>query len=294
MKGNKVPSKSAELGMRRSGQLSQQDACLSTKTGVRLVIATYLPRQLQLRLQTFISPRHTIVSVRSWAEAMAVVRQQHVDLLLVDPAIEGKADVEMVTQLLTAFPSVAVVVYTVMTHATVGTVYELTKRGLHRAILYGFDDTPERLALLFDQLPPRRLLPAVINALQFECAKLPTLVQQRVHDILETPTLFRSVTELARSACVSRPNLYVLFQQAGLGPPGRLFVGARLMQAYAYLLDPGMSLRVAAAKVGWNDTRTLKRYLERAFGMSIPHLRQCGSTDDLVKRLVTWMRDGWR
>jgi AraC-like DNA-binding protein len=276
--------------MRRSVQLSNQDARLSVKTCSRFVVATYLPRKLQLRLEAFLAPRHTIVPATSWASAAAIIRQQHVDLLLVDPTVDGETDADVIARLIAEFPSVAVVVYTTMTPATVSTVHKLTKRGLHQAIIYEFDDTPERLALLLDGLPSRRFLPAVSDALQPAISKLPLLVQQRVHEALETPTLFRSVTQLARSANVSRQNLYLLFQQAGLGSPGRLLIAARLIQAYAYLCDPVVSLRGTAAKVGWDDPRTLKQYLGRAFGMSVDHLRQHGSTDDLVKCLVKWMR----
>jgi AraC-like DNA-binding protein len=267
---------------------------LSSVRETRLSIAVYVPHALRTRFETFIAPRHTVIRAASWTDLTVIIRQQHIDLVLVDPAVEGGLEIERIAWLLAEFPSTATVVYTTMTPATVGAVYELSKRGLYRVMLYSFDDTPERLALLFDGLPLRRLLPAVLAALHIDAAPLPTLIQERVRAIFESPTSVHSVAEFARSVGVSRQHLYSLFREAGLGPPGRLLLGAQLAQACAYLRDPGFSVAAVATKIGWTDLTALKRALERAFGMPMTHLRRYQPAEHLIERLVGWMQAGWK
>lgn len=290
MKGNsRFSLSSAATRGSNSTAVSTRNTELSAQKGPQLVILTYIPRMLQLRLGKVLAPRHTLIPVKGWAEAAAAIRTRHVDMMLVDPTIEGTPDVDRVAQLIADFPSVAVVAYTTTVPAAVSAVYKLSKHGLHNAMLYEFDDTRERLALLLDEIPPKHFLTALLEALEPHIAELPQLVQQKIREALEMPLRFRSVTEFTQSVNMSRPGLYRLFQTVGLRSPKCLLDTGRLVQVYAYLSDPGVSVRAAAAKVGW-DPRTLKLYLKRAFGISVEHLRQHASPDDLVERAVKWIR----
>jgi AraC-like DNA-binding protein len=228
----------------------------------------------------------------SWADLTVIIRQQNIDLVLVDPAVDKGIEVDRIASLLAEFPSIAMAVYTKMTPAAFIAVHELSKRGLHRVILYGCDDTPNRLGLLFDELPLRRMLPSVLAALRIDATTLPPLIQERVRSLFETSANIQSVAEFARSVSVSRQHLYSLFRDAGLGPPGRFLLGAQLAQACAYLRDPGFTVAVVATKMGWADPTALKHSLERAFGMSLTHLRRYQPAEHLVERLADWIQAG--
>ena len=110
---------------------------------------------------------------------------------------------------------------------------------------------------------------------------------ERIEWLLAT---FPSVAGFAREVGVSRRHLSTLFRTAGMGPPARVLVGAQLARACTYLRDPGATVAVVAAKVQWTDPPALERSLERAFGMSMTHLRRYQPAEQLVQRLVDWIQ----
>jgi AraC-like DNA-binding protein len=229
------------------------------------------------------------VVATSWADLTARVRQATVDAVLIDPACDGGVETEAVLRLMSDFPSAPFVVYTVMTPATFAAVHVLSKHGLHEVMLFGYDDTSERVATLLEDLPQRQLLPFVLETLTPAFARLPRVLRQRAYDVLRNPHDFPSVAAFLRGISFSRSSVYNMFHEAGLGSPGRLLVGARLMHAVAYLEDPGHSLRQTALKSGWTDPRILTRYLKIVLQLSRPKKPIDVGYEELARRLTEWM-----
>jgi AraC-like DNA-binding protein len=252
-------------------------------------VVAYLRPSLSDKLQAVIPKSVRVLIATSWADVIALIRQYAVDAVFVDPVVEDVQQYEPLLHLMNEFPSVPLVAYTIMTPATFSAVHILSKHGLHEVVLFGYDDTTERLQALFEDLPQRQLVPLVMRALQSEILRLPNVLRRRVQEVFQSPKRYPSVDALRRGTSYSRSSLYNIFRDAGLGSPGHLLIGARLVHALAYLEDPGHSLRQASMKLGWQDTRILTKYLKRVWGVTHSRPPAGVAPEELVTQLIQWM-----
>ncbi len=256
---------------------------------IKQTVVAYVRPSLAANLRGNLPNAVRVVLATSWADISSAIRQNQVDSVFVDPGIHDSVEVDPIFHLLNDFPSTPLVVYTMMTPATFGAVHQLTKHGLHEVVLYGYDDTKERMAALLEDLPQRELVPLVVKALRPRIAALPVTLQRRVHDVLNSPKLYASVEAIVRGTSFSRSSMYNEFREAGLASPGHFIIGARLIHALAYLSEPGHSLRQAALKLGWQDSRIMTRYLKRVCGVDTGKTSRETGPEKLVERLVCWL-----
>lgn len=255
-------------------------------------VAAYLPRQLLSHLRVVLGQEHTLFPAGDWAELQGIVQRQAVDLLVADPATDGRTDVEALLQVMAQFPSLPVVVYTVLRPDTIRSIVQLARRGVEHVVLNRFDDEPRRFRELLERIPAQALADQMLQELAEPLAALPVVVYRAVEQLFRTPGRFKSAQDLAAAAGMNTRTLYRNLQPAGLYSPRMLVVCARLLRAYAYLRDPGRSIKEIAAKSGYHSPWQLSQQMREVTGLTTRRVRQNIRTEDFVSLLAKELRRG--
>lgn len=213
-------------------------------------------------------------------------------LLVVDPAASGQVHIAGVLTLRERFPSLPVVVYTVLRRESMHSIVQLARRGVEHVVLYRFDDDPAAFRELLEQVPGEGLAELMVESLERSLSELPATVRQAVEQLFRTPMRFRGTQDLAAAAGMTTRSLYRNLKPAGFQSPRMLVVCARLLRAYSDLQDPGRSIKDVAMKVGYNSPALLSRQMYAVGGITMRAVRQGTETSQFVARLAAEARGG--
>lgn len=255
-------------------------------------VVAYLPRQLLNHLRVVLGQEHTLTATGSWVDLQAAIQERLIDLLVVDPAASGSIELPELLEVIEQFPSLPVVVYTVLSPATIKVVVQLAKRGVEHVVLNRFDDEPRRFLQLLERVPASALSELMLQELAEPLAALPVVVCRAVEQLFRSPGRFRSAQDLAAAAGMNSRTLYRNLQPAGLYSPRMLVVCARLLRAYAYIRDPGRSIKEIAKKAGYHSPWQLSQQMREVTGMTPRRVRQGITPQQFVSLLATELRRG--
>lgn len=214
------------------------------------------------------------------------------DLLVADPAADSRPDVVGLLRIIQQFPSLPVVVYTALAPATLKVVVQLARHGVEHVVLNRFDDEPRRFRELLERVPAHALAEVMLRELAEPLAALPVVVCRAVEQLFRSPGEFRSAQDLAAAAGMNSRTLYRNLQPAGLYSPRMLVVCARLLRAYAYLQDPGRSIKEIAVKAGYHSPWQLAQQMREVTGLTPRGVRRGMETQEFVSLLARELRRG--
>ena len=257
-------------------------------------VVAYLPRQLLNHLRVVLGPEHALIATTGWADLQANVQQRVADVVVADPAADGTVRVEVLEQLRRQFPSLPVVVYTVLAPAALKAVVRLARCGIEHVVLHRFDDEPRRFLELLEGMPAHALGDRMLLELAEPLAMLPVTVGRAIDQLFRSPAEFRNAQDLATAAGMNARTLYRNLEPAGLYSPRLLVAAARLLRAYAYLLDPGRSIKDVALKTGYHSAWQLSEQLRELTGQTAEQVRRQMSGEALVSLLADQVRRGRR
>lgn len=255
-------------------------------------VLAYLPRPLLAHLRVVLGAAHSLLVAESWADLETLVQHQSGQLLVVDPAASGQTHIARVLTLRERYPSLPVVVYTVLRRDSMPSIVQLARRGVEHVVLYRFDDDPRAFRELLEQVPAQGLAERMVAMLEGPLAALPPVVRAVVEELFRCPLRFRSAQDLATAAGMTTRTLYRNLQPAGFRSPRMLVICARLLRAYSDLQDPGRSIKDVAAKVGYNSPALLSRQMYEVGGITMGVVRQGAATSEFVARLAAEARGG--
>lgn len=255
------------------------------------LVAAHLPSSLRLPLRTALGEVHRIVEAVSWPDLEDLVRRRPVDLIVVDPAVEGNVDVDRIVHIMDKFPRTPILVYTTLGPSTVSAMTELSRRGLKDVVLHRYDDSPKRFNQLLERVAKKQLSRYVIVNIADSLELLPERIAKAVEQAFDKPQAFLSAADIAVAAGVPLSSLYRALRAAGFRSAKRILVAARVLRAHAYMREPGYSVQEVADKLGYSHPRILARHTHLALGIKPRHLRRRMSDDAIVGRLVDWMYD---
>lgn len=234
---------------------------------------------------------HRIVEAVSWPDLIDLVRRRPVDLIVVDPAVEGSVEVEPVFRVMDNFPRTPLLVYTSLGPASVSALTELSVRGVKDVVLQRFDDSPRRFQTLLERVAKKQLSRYVITNIADSLDLLPDAIAKAVEQAFDKPQAFLSAADIASAAGVPLSSLYRSLRIAGFRSARRILVAARVLRAHAYMREPGYSVQEVASKLGYSHPRILARHTNLALGVKPRHLRRRMSDEAVIGRLVDWMYD---
>jgi AraC-like DNA-binding protein len=190
----------------------------------------------------------------------------------VDPCAEGPPRTTEVRSLLERFPSVAMILYTSLSPAALRATMDLSRHGAQQALLHRYDDTPAAFLAILERQPGFRLAHDFMAEIAVPLAQLTPSLQSGMEQMIRSPHRFLTVPDLAVASELSVRQVYRQLEDAGFAAPRTLLVGAKLLRAYSYMMEPGNSLVDIAAKVGFTQTQ-LRRATARFIGCTPQRVR---------------------
>lgn len=226
------------------------------------------------------------VPVTTWMDTVTAIRTRPIELAVVDPLLGGEPRSVEIERIRQHFPSLPLVIYTVLAPETAGVLLDLGRAGIRRVILHRFDDAPAALRQVIqeelEQSASRRILAELTAALP----GLPEPLQRALEAMLHAPGDNPTVAGLADHAQLTRRTCERLFSRRGLPSPKTVMLLARVLYAHRLLLDPGYTVEDVAEKLGYGRVRTLQMHLREAFGLTAGEVRISLSPEDAVRLIV--------
>lgn len=249
-------------------------------------VVAYLPRPLLSHLSIVLGAEHSLSAAGNWAELQAIVQRDPPDVLVADPAAGGAVEIDTLEHLRRQFPSLPVVVYTLLSPAGMKAIVRLARSGVEHVVLSRFDDEPRRFRELLESIPAYALGDRMLQELAASLAKLPVTVVRAIDQLFRSPERFKNAQDLADAAGMNLRTLYRNLEPAELYSARTLVVAARLLRAYAYLQDPGRSIKDVAAKAGYHSPWQLSQQMRELTGRTTEQVRHEVTGQALVTMLA--------
>ena len=253
-------------------------------------VVAYLPRSLLSHLRIVLGPEHSLTPVFSWSELHATVKHLVTDVVVADPGASGTVEVESLEEIRRQFPSLPVIVYTSLAPAAIKAIVRLAKSGIEHVVLSRFDDEPQRFLELIEAIPAFSLGDRMLQELAEPLKELPVVVVRAIDQLFRSPARFKNAQDLAIAAGMNLRTLYRNLEPAGIFSARSLVVSARLLRAYAYLLDPGRSIKDVAAKAGYTSPWQLSQQMREMIGFTAEQVRREIDGDTIVAMLAEQVR----
>lgn len=231
----------------------------------------------------------TLAVAVSWDALLLHVRTGPVDVVVADPAATGPIDTSTIRLILTRYPSVPILLYTVLTPESLRATVDLARSGARHVVLRGFDDEPRHLRELLERFPTSRLSDFVLRSLEPQLSQAPPALGRAVAQMFDRPHRFHHAADLALAAGMTRRSLDRWLDRAGIAPARTLLVGARLTRALHYLREPGYLLDDVTRKLGGPSGRIFARQVRQATGLTPSALRRI-DPESLLPQLSALLR----
>ena len=253
-------------------------------------VVALLPRPLLDHLTLVLGSSHSIATPRDWSALRATVQSRIVDVVVADPAMDGRVQTEELARIRELYPSLPIVLYTTLSASAMQGVIQLARYGIEHIVLARFDDEPRRFLELLEGVPGHAVGDRMLRALREPIARLPVHVSRAIEQLYRSPGRFHGARELAEASGMTTRALYRHMAAAGMPSVKALVVSARLVRAYGYLRDPGRSVKEIAARVGYTRAWLLTKQMREYTGVVPSEARQALTPDEFVQLLTTRVR----
>jgi AraC-like DNA-binding protein len=253
-------------------------------------VVAYLPRQLHSHLKIVLGSQHSLISAEGWEDLRATVLQRVTDVLVVDPVVDGNPATDVILEIHRQFPSLPVVVYTMLSPVSMRAILTLGRSGIEHVVLNRFDDERRRFLELLERVPGQALSDQILRLLAPELAKLPVTMVRAVEQLFRSPARFRNTQDLSAAAGTILRTLYRQLEIAGIHSPRLLVAAARLLRVYSLLRDPGRQIKEVAAKVGYHSQYQLTQHMRALTGFTPRSVRTHLEPDQFVALLAEGVR----
>ncbi|HEU4630374.1 MAG TPA: AraC family transcriptional regulator [Gemmatimonadaceae bacterium] len=249
-------------------------------------VLSYLPPLLLARLRVALGQEHRLLAADGWAGLDLLARRNVVTVAVLDPLCDGGDGVESVCDFMARHPSVPVVLYVVLSPASLRAVVRLARHGVQTVVLHQFDDDPRRLRELLERQPGDALTELLLHELAEPLRRLSPGLAEAVREMFRQPHRVWTAQDLATAAGLPRRTMYRQLETAGFASPRLLVQGARLLRAYLYLRNPGNLIEDVVAKLRYGSPHVFIRHTREACGLTPSALRRGVDEPDFVALLT--------
>jgi transcriptional regulator GlxA family with amidase domain len=143
---------------------------------------------------------------------------------------------------------------------------------------------------MLESIPASALGERMLQELVGPLSVLPVTVVRAIDQLFRSPARFKNAHDLAAAAGMNLRTLYRNLEPAGIYSARALVVSARLLRAYAFLKDPGRSIKDVAAKAGYHSPWQLSQQLREVTGRTAEQVRREVTQEALVSLLGEQVR----
>ena len=248
-------------------------------------LATLLPTGAVAHLGT-IAGHEPFLHAQSWSELESVLTTQAITLVLIDPTAAAETDTNTASEVFAKYPSIPFLAYVSPSPENLRPIAKLSKNGLAGVILH-----PVAAHTLWSTVGKASVNPLVretVGAFEASLATLSPVLLAAIRDLFQRPYRYSSATDIALEARSTPAKVRRNLKSAHLGPPRKLLVMAKLLDAYNHLRHANLTVDQVSQRLGYSSQSILARHSQSVFGCSPSRLRQCADRDEIVASLLEW------
>ncbi len=245
-------------------------------------VLSAVPDDFARRLQRAAGQRFTFRSTRGWSETIDAIRQEPLELAVVDPGLEGIPRAHEIERIRVLFPSLPLMLYTKLSPRMVPVLLQLGRAGIRNVVVEGHDDHPDRLRQLLIEEAAGSVSRRLVAQLDDVLGDCPGELRWAIETAVREPATLHTVGDLARRARMDRRTCVRWFTKAQLPPPSVMLMVFRVVYAHRLLLDPGYTVEDVATKLGYAKTRSFAQNVKEVFGMTPGELRVSLAPEDAL------------
>ena len=210
------------------------------------------------------------------------------DVLVLDPRriASRSAEASIVRRHVEA--NVPCVYYTDSTPETLRSVVAARDVSPVRLLLFDVDDDPTTFREVIDLAPRRAHINRLGAAMKEALQPLLPSIRTALDMVLRRPDKFFDASDVATRAGLSRRHLDRLLTASNLAPAKNWIVAARAWHSAYLLVQAGLSAETAAERLGYADSKALRRHLATVWNMS-PSQLGCVELDVLLEAAVAFL-----
>ena len=233
-----------------------------------------------------------LTSAGSWEMLAGCLRDHAVDVVVVDPGVDGTVRAAPIIALRERYPSLPITLYTVLSPVMMRAALELSAYGVRQIVLHRFDDEPSRFLELLESQISHGVSDAVMEGVAASLSLLTPPVARAVERLFRRPDRFFRAEDLAAAAGVTARTLYRPFEVAGLASPRTVVMSARVLRAYTLLRDAAIPIEEVSAKLGYSSPRMFARHMREAVGRTPREVRSEMDDQSFVRAMVALLVGG--
>ncbi len=254
-----------------------------------LSVAAFLPPRLLTHLKHVFADEPELLVASSWQELESFIRRKPVSAVILDPSADGTLNVGAVAGLLKRYPSLPLIAYVTLHAPAFKAIAQLGRLGLEDVVLHRFDDAPDKFLERIEQVQGNSLTHRVIEELHDSLRQLPRQLYATIENMFDQPHRYASALDLAGDG-IAIVGIYRNLDAAGLGPPKRLLIAAKVLRGFGYLRDPGYSVLDVSIKLGYKTARIFSHHWVSVFGVTPARVRRRLSDEAAVEHVLRWIR----
>lgn len=201
----------------------------------------------------------------------------------------GRDVADLVRELTTAWPRMAIVVYCEIVSVEAPDIRALAVAGAHQFVFSGVDDSIVTLRGILDSAQREVASEYLLTQLSLV---LPSELHPFAERVLARPEVVTTVSALAMALGVHRKTVFNRCARAGCLTPGELITWIRLVMV-AYMLETtGRTVERIAVDLGFASDTALRNLLKRYSGYRAGDIRESGGARLVIDALAVRTRTG--
>lgn len=208
------------------------------------------------------------------SELLSLVENGLADVVVLEMADPwGVSTLNVVRQIRSGYPSVAVVLYCALTPATSREMLEFAKAGVNELVLKDLDDVRGPLASALTEAVNNRSAMVIFEEIE---SLVPPNVAPMIRYCLENGRRPLTVEEVASALGVHRKTLVDRLSSAGLPAPSAIISWCRLLVSARMLEDPARTVEQVALLLDFPSSTSMRNMVKRYTGLRTTEVRENG------------------
>ena len=256
------------------------------------VIACAIAVHQRARLSDATRGRANLRLVESFDQLRRALRStiDDADVIVLPPRdATGSEAVQLIRELVTERPRVAIVAYCQAGSQHSTDIRALAAAGVHQFVFNGIDDSGVAFRAVLDSARRHCGAEWVMQQL---APVVPASLHPMIEAVLAAPDVVTNVPALASALRLHRKTLFNRCERAAFVAPAELVTWARLALV-AYLLETtGCSVETIAMELSYPSDTSLRNAMKRYTGQRASEVRERGGVETVVRALHRRLNDG--
>jgi AraC-like DNA-binding protein len=252
-------------------------------------VAALVSRKSLSRLESALSVGHSLSVVDSLECIRCRLDEGRAEIGLIDLDACGDEDLRLLTAIVSRHGP-AIVAYATFAQASVRTIVRLAGHGLCHVLYRGVDDGPARMRQALVEAAGSRMSGQIVAQISTALSSCSGQFREGIASLFNDPLQFRSATDVARAAGITRRSLDRTLRALELAP-GRTFVlAAHLTWAYPRMRTFRARVSDVARELGVAKPERFAQHSRLLLGLPPSVVRTSLSPDQFVEMIVLRLR----